>query len=157
MGRTQGGKLPVDLDQSHQQRRSRHRPALVRGARQLVEVVPQPRQLPQQIRIDLRGFASLPQALPAEGGAHQFRQRNPLILSNSLPLLLFLRCRSDLDPQGKKPLMGVQGRCPCRGSGAGPFRLSGLGGLKGAKGPLTSAKDGHAVSGQEYACVVSNR
>jgi len=127
MRRPQGGKLPIDLDQPHQQRRSRHWPAPVRGAGQLVEVVPHPRQLPQQVGIDLRGFAPLPQALTPKGEAHQFRQRNPLVLSNSLPSLLFLRCRSDLDPHGKQPLGGVQGRGSCRGSGAGPFRHAGSG------------------------------
>ena len=100
----------------------------VRGAGQLVEVVPHPRQLPQQVRIDLRGFAPLPQALPSKGGAHQFRQRNPLILSNSLPALLFLRGRADLDPHKQAPFRGA-GAMPL--PGAGPFRPKAGRGIEG--------------------------
>lgn len=41
------------------------------------------------------------------------------------------------------PLPGFRGR---------PLPAYRIGGLKGASGPLTSAKYGHVVSGQEYAC-----
>ncbi len=51
----QDGQLPVDLDQLHQERDGLHRRAAVRGAGQLVEVVPDPGQLAHQIGVNARG------------------------------------------------------------------------------------------------------
>ena len=96
----QGRQLPVGLDQPRHHRHRVGRSLLaVRPAGELVEVVPDPRQLAQEVGIDaarLVAAAHGPHAV--ETLAHQLGQRDAPRLGRRVPAgALFLR-RPDLDP-----------------------------------------------------------
>ena len=94
-------QFAVNLDQPDQKGCRFQGTAAVRSMGKLVQVVAYPRKLSQQIGRYSWGFPTLPQAQTSERGAHQFGKRDPLILSNLLPMSLLLRCGSYLDPHGR--------------------------------------------------------
>ena len=62
MGSADRCKLTVNFDQADQQRRGFQRLLAVRGVGKLVQIVPDPRKLTQQLGGNLGRFAALPQA-----------------------------------------------------------------------------------------------
>ena len=60
-------QFTVDLDQADQQGHALKRLSAVSGMGKLIQVVPDPRKLPQQFGRYLGSFAPLPQAQTAKG------------------------------------------------------------------------------------------
>ena len=71
MRRPKRSKIPVDLDQPRQQSGCRHRLVPVGGPCKLVEVVPNPRQLPQKLWRDRRRLPPRPQPQPPVAATSQ--------------------------------------------------------------------------------------
>ena len=112
MGSADRCKLAVNFDQADQQRRGFQRLLAVRGVGKLVQIVPDPRKLTQQLGATL-------------GGSRRFRRRKPPRLE---------RTSSD----SETPLFSAMS-CQCRFSSSVVLILIHMGGafqgVKGAKPP----------------------
>ena len=154
MGCPDRRQFAVDLDQPDQKGCRFQGTAAVRGMGKLVQVVPYPRKLPQQVGCHPWGFPALPQAQTSRDERTSSESVTPLFsaiscqcrFSSAVVRISIRMCRAFFRGAGAEPPLGF---------GASPIRHRRSGGIEGGRSTPHEREAGHFVSGREYAREVS--